>query len=88
MQLDDRAIYFEALTLGDLVRVAAIDAATGIEVVVSGPATAARFDLERLAKRKLHRALVEAGVLASEQDEGQGARSGPPASAPGRGKLV
>jgi hypothetical protein len=36
-----------------VVRVAAIDAATNIEVVVMGPAKAAQSDLKRLALQKL-----------------------------------
>jgi uncharacterized protein DUF6898 len=48
-----RDIYFEFTVVGAAVRVAAIDSATGIEVTVMGPATAARSDLERLALQKL-----------------------------------
>ena len=43
--------------LGPSMKVVAIDAATGIEVTVIGPASAARHDLERLATRKLDAAL-------------------------------
>ncbi len=46
-------VLFEFTPVGAVVRVAAIDAATGIEVTVMGPVTAARSDLERLALRKL-----------------------------------
>jgi hypothetical protein len=46
-------VYFEFTTIGSSVRVAAIDAATGVEVVVVGPAAAAKADLERLALQKL-----------------------------------
>jgi hypothetical protein len=46
-------VYFEFTAIGRNVKVAAIDAATGIEVVVMGPATAAQADLERLALQKL-----------------------------------
>ena len=63
MALNDRSVYFETLSLGDHAKVCAIDAATGIEVSVIGPAGAARHDLERLALRKLERALIAAGVL-------------------------
>jgi hypothetical protein len=45
-----REVYFE---FGASVRVAAIDALTGIEVTAIGPATAARADLEQLALAKL-----------------------------------
>jgi hypothetical protein len=46
-------VYFEFTTVGSVVKVAAIDAATGAEVVVMGPATAAQADLECLALAKL-----------------------------------
>ncbi len=49
----EREVYFEFTALGASVKVAAIDAATGLEVAVVGPASAARFDLQRLALAKL-----------------------------------
>jgi hypothetical protein len=55
-QADDGSpaeIYFEFTPCGRSVKVAAIDAATGTEVSVVGPASAARADLERLALQKL-----------------------------------
>jgi hypothetical protein len=52
-------VYFEIRGIGEFVRVAAIDAATGVEVVVSGPASASTHHLERLALRKLERRLAE-----------------------------
>lgn len=54
--------YVEWTILGAYARVAAIDPGTGAEVVVMGPAHAARADLERLAIRKLERALAEAAA--------------------------
>lgn len=51
-------VYLEFTQIGDYQRVAAIDAATGIEVVVAGPLNAARHDLERLAAAKLKRRLA------------------------------
>jgi translation initiation factor 1 (eIF-1/SUI1) len=50
---DRREVYFEFTPVGSVVRVAAIDAATGLEVTVMGPASAAQADLERLALQKL-----------------------------------
>jgi hypothetical protein len=47
-------IYFEFVAIGRQVKVSAIDAATGTEVSVMGPATASRADLQRLALQKLH----------------------------------
>jgi hypothetical protein len=46
-------VYFEFTAIGGSVKVAAIDAATGLEVSVVGPAGAARADLQRLALQKL-----------------------------------
>ena len=50
---DSREVYFEFTPVGAVVKVAAIDADTGIEVAVMGPATASQADLERLALAKL-----------------------------------
>jgi Domain of unknown function (DUF6898) len=62
---DDNAasdeVYFEFTALGRSVKVAAIHAATGVEVSVVGPAGAARADLERLALQKLRARLKAAG---------------------------
>jgi len=46
-------VYFEFVAVGRHVKVSAIDAATGIEVSVMGPATASRTALQRLALQKL-----------------------------------
>jgi hypothetical protein len=46
-------VYFEFTAIGRNVKVAAIDAATGTEVSVMGPATASQADLQRLALQKL-----------------------------------
>jgi hypothetical protein len=51
-------VYFEFTPVGDVVKVVAIDAATGTEVSVIGPARAAQADLERLALQKLKARLV------------------------------
>jgi hypothetical protein len=48
-----RDIYFEFTAIGATVKVSAIDAATGTEVSVVGPSSAAQADLERLAVAKL-----------------------------------
>ncbi len=48
-----RDVYFEFTAIGAAVKVVAIDAATGTEVSVMGPASAAQADLERLAVQKL-----------------------------------
>jgi hypothetical protein len=49
-----REVLFEFTAIGNVVKVAALDAATGIEVTVMGPAHAARADLQRLALAKLN----------------------------------
>jgi hypothetical protein len=48
-----REVYFEFTQIGSSVRVVAIDAASGVEVTVVGPATAAPSHLQRLALAKL-----------------------------------
>jgi hypothetical protein len=50
----EREVYFEFTAVGSSMRVAAIDAATGIEVTVIGPASAAKSDLQKLALAKLN----------------------------------
>lgn len=52
-----RDIIFEFQTVGEAVRVAAIDVASGEEVVIQGPLTASQGELERVAARKLMRRL-------------------------------
>jgi hypothetical protein len=54
-------VLFEFTVIGSTVRVAALDAATGIEVTVMGPASAARADMVRLALAKLRVRLARAG---------------------------
>lgn len=56
-----REVLFEFRRVGTTVRVAAIDAATGTEVTVMGPATASRNDLQRLALNKLKVRLAALG---------------------------
>jgi hypothetical protein len=54
-------VIFEITRIGDAQRVAAIDVATGTEVVVQAPANAALADVRALALRKLERALSGSG---------------------------
>jgi hypothetical protein len=58
---EDGEVYFEFTAVGHTVKVVAIDAATGIEVSVVGPAAARQADLERLALQKLKARLKVAG---------------------------
>jgi uncharacterized protein DUF6898 len=46
-------VYFEFTPVGTSVKVCAIDAASGTEVSVIGPARASQADLQRLALQKL-----------------------------------
>lgn len=48
-------VIIEMRPVGSVVRVAAVDVATGTEVVVFGPASAAQRTLEELAVAKLRR---------------------------------
>ena len=57
---EPRDVYFEFTTIGASVKVVAIDAVTGTEVSVIGPANAAQSDLERLALGKLRARLAKA----------------------------
>ena len=52
-------VYLEFHPIGRQVKVTAIDAETGVEVVVFGPNTAQQGDLQRLAVRKLQRRLAQ-----------------------------
>jgi hypothetical protein len=54
-----REVYFEMTRVGASVRVAAIDAATGVEVTVVGPASALPSDLQKLALAKLKARLAK-----------------------------
>lgn len=58
----DREVLFELTAIGGVVRVVAIDAATGIEVTVMGPKTAPRSELQRIAMQKLERRLARSGT--------------------------
>ena len=53
-------VYFEFTPIGSSVKVVAIDATTGIELSVFGPARAAQADLQRLALQKLRARLKAA----------------------------
>ncbi len=52
-------IYFEFRKVGKTIKVTAVDADRGIEVVVMGPATASQSDLQDLARRKLEARLAK-----------------------------
>jgi hypothetical protein len=54
-------VFFEFTQLGQQMRVAAIDAATSIEVVIIAPVTATRIQMQNIALAKLKRRLAEGG---------------------------
>jgi hypothetical protein len=56
---DSDDVIFEIHRLGAIQRVAAIDVATGIEVVLQAPAKAALADVQALALRKLKLRMAE-----------------------------
>jgi hypothetical protein len=57
---ESREVLFEFTAIGAVMKVAAIDAATGIEVTVMGPVHATRADLQKLALAKLRKRLESA----------------------------
>ncbi len=54
-----REIYYEFTQLGGQMRVAAIDGATGIEVVLIAPLSATQHQMQALALAKLKRRLEQ-----------------------------
>ena len=80
--LTGREVIFEFIAHGDVVRVAAVDAATAVEVYVSGPVNTPQADLERIAARKLARKLG----LIGEGEQGDGETKTPRRG--GRGVIV
>jgi hypothetical protein len=52
-------VYFEFKQIGGQMRVAAIDAATGVEVIVITPTTASQIQMQNLALAKLKRRLSQ-----------------------------
>lgn len=64
-------VIFEITRIGDAQRVAAIDVATGVEVVIQAPANAALADVRALALRKLEKALAGEDESAPPQRPGK-----------------
>lgn len=58
-----REIYFEHIAIGNVVKVSAIDSATGTEVSISGPRNTSAKELERIALQKLQLAIARNGGL-------------------------
>ncbi|WP_127752522.1 MULTISPECIES: serine hydroxymethyltransferase [unclassified Devosia] len=57
--MNDVQVLFEFVQVGAQMRVAAIDSATGTEVVVITPAAATRTQMQQVALAKLRRRLAE-----------------------------
>ena len=56
----DKEYYLEFYPLGNLMKVSAIDPATGQEAVIMGPINAAKSDLQKLAIQKLEYQIAKA----------------------------
>ncbi len=55
-----REVFFEFITIGNSVKVSAIDADSGLEVSITGPRSSSQKELERVALQKLQRRLNQA----------------------------
>lgn len=55
--MTDGEVYFEFVQVGQQMRVAAIDAATGTEVIVITPAIATKHHMQQMALAKLRKKL-------------------------------
>ena len=55
----DGEVYFEFVQVGQQMRVAAIDAATGIEVIVITPVAASKYQMQQVALAKLRKKLAD-----------------------------
>jgi len=58
-------VFFEFIQVGQQMRVSAIDADTGVEVVVVAPVVATPIQMQQLAMAKLRRKLGETGAATS-----------------------
>jgi hypothetical protein len=50
---DERTVYFERMVIGASAKLVAVDANTGVEVTVIGPANGSHAELQKLALAKL-----------------------------------
>lgn len=55
--MSDGDVLFEFIQVGQQMRVAAVDEATGVEVIVIAPVNASRYHMQQLAMAKLRRKL-------------------------------
>lgn len=82
----DGEVLFEFQRVGSYLRVTAIDAKTGVEVTVAGPATGSQELLKRTAINKLR--FVQTKSADNRGSSGGGSGGGPAKPAPkGRGGL-
>ena len=77
-------IYVEIVTLESGLRVVAVDAQSGIEVVFAAPANCPRSEIDALARAKLQRRLLKEGVLPAPSPKDDV----PMPPYPGPGRLV
>lgn len=56
----DGEVYFEFVQVGQQMRVAAIDAATGTEIIVITPVSASKHQMQQVALAKLRKKLADA----------------------------
>lgn len=75
-------VLFEFIPMGAQVRVAAIDEATGTEIVVLAPASATPYQMQQLALARLRQ------KLGRGQGAGAPEATTPQRFVPGKGKLV
>lgn len=61
-----RGVIFEFVRRGNIVRVAAVDEATGVEAWIIGPVSASQADLKTLARRKLDYVMKKKGFGRSD----------------------
>jgi hypothetical protein len=54
----DGEVYFEFVQVGQQMRVAAVDAATGTEVIVITPVSATKLQMQQVAMAKLRKKLA------------------------------
>lgn len=73
---EGREVIFEFSPIGASVKVTAVDVATGIEVVVIGPAAATQHELERIAVQKLRYRLGKENGTPHETEPPKGGGSG------------
>ena len=56
--MTDGEVYFEFVQVGQQMRVAAIDAATGTEIIVITPVSASKHQMQQVALAKLRKKLA------------------------------